>query len=55
MKIVYYENKKFPVEEFILHLPVLDKAKIFGCLKNIEELGFSTPRVEFSNKKSYGK
>lgn len=49
MKIVFYQtqNKRVPVKEFINQLEVSDRAKLLGCLKNIEELGFEASRVEF--------
>lgn len=47
MKIFFYGITKSPVREFIKKLEVQDRAKILGCLKNIEDLGFDSPRVEF--------
>lgn len=50
MEIVFYIKKssnKCPVKEFIEQLQVKDRAKVLACLKNIEELGFDCPRVEF--------
>lgn len=50
MNIVFYvkkANNKCPVKEFIEKLEVKDRAKILACLKNVEELGFNSPRVEF--------
>ena len=49
MKIIFYskKNQKQPVYEFLDKLPKKDKAKIFSSLKNIEELGFDSPRVNF--------
>ncbi len=47
MKIVFYGKKKKPVVDFIEQLTSKDQAKILACLKNIEELGFDCPRVEF--------
>ncbi|MDR3490775.1 MAG: type II toxin-antitoxin system RelE/ParE family toxin [Gammaproteobacteria bacterium] len=50
MEILFYvnaNNNKCPVNEFIKKLESKDKAKILGCLKNIEELGFDCPRVQF--------
>lgn len=49
MEIVFFvkNNNRCPVKEFIENLEVNDRAKILACLKNIEELGFDCPRVEF--------
>lgn len=49
MNIVFYvkNNNRSPVKEFITGLEVKDRAKILACLKNIEELGFYSPRVKF--------
>ena len=47
MKIVFYGIKKQPVVDFIENLISKDQAKILACLKNVEELGFDCPRVEF--------
>lgn len=48
MKIIFFrKNNKSPVKEFIEKLEVKDRAKILACLKNVEELGFDCPRVQF--------
>jgi len=50
MEIVFYIKKntnKCPVKEFIEKLQAKDRAKILACLKNVEELGFDCPRVQF--------
>ncbi len=49
MKIFFYTKSsgKSPVLGFIEELASKDKAKLLGCLKSIEEMGFDTPRVEF--------
>ncbi|MFM8454845.1 MAG: type II toxin-antitoxin system RelE/ParE family toxin [Gammaproteobacteria bacterium] len=47
MKIVFYGEKRKPVLDFIEKLPIEEQARILGCLKNIEELGFDCPRVMF--------
>lgn len=49
MKIVFYvsQSGKHPVLEEINDLSVEDQARIFGCLKSVEELGFECPRVAF--------
>ncbi len=45
MKIMYYGKGKQPVKEFIDKLPLKDRAKIFACLKSLEDIGIDTPRV----------
>lgn len=49
MNIVFYvkKNNRCPVKEFIEKLEVKDRARILACLKNVEELGFDSPRVQF--------
>jgi len=50
MEITFYTKKncdRCPVKEFIEKLQSKDRAKILACLKNIEELGFDSPRVQF--------
>lgn len=47
MKIAFYGNKRRPVVDFIERLTSKDQARVLACLKNIEELGFDCPRVEF--------
>lgn len=49
MEILFYVNKnnRCPVKEFIEKLAAIDRAKILACLKSVEELGFSSPRVTF--------
>jgi phage-related protein len=49
MRIKFYTQPsgKSPVLGFIQSLQKADKAKIFGCLESIEELGFNCPRVDF--------
>lgn len=49
MKVVFYSKgrDKKPIYDFITGLPVKDRARILACLKNIEELGFDCPRVQF--------
>lgn len=51
MKIVFYGKRRYPVEKFIRGLPIHERSKVLGCLKSVEELGFSTPRVEFRQLK----
>lgn len=49
MKIVFYKtvrNKEL-VREFVHSLEKKERAKILGCLRNIEDLGFYCPRVQF--------
>jgi phage-related protein len=47
MKLIFYQTDQSPVLKFIKNLDVTDRAKILGCLKSLEELGFDTPRIEF--------
>ena len=49
MKIKFYQKSsgKSPVAEFLNDLPPDEIARIAGCLTNIEELGFDSPRVQF--------
>jgi phage-related protein len=49
MKIKFYQKQsgKNPVAEFLNDLPADEIARIAGCLKNVEELGFDSPRVQF--------
>lgn len=47
MKVVFFGKTRQPVYEFIVRLPLEDRAKILGCLKNVEDLGFNSPRVVF--------
>ncbi len=49
MEIAFYTKKNgaCPVEEFIDKLQSRDRAKVLACLRNVEELGFESPRVEF--------
>lgn len=47
MKVVFYGSNRRPVFDFICKLPKVDQARILGCLKNVEDLGFDSPRVEF--------
>lgn len=48
MRIIFYKpSKSSPVSDFIKKLQSKDRLRILGCLKNIEELGFDCPRVQF--------
>lgn len=49
MKIKFYESSagKSPVLDDINDLSNEDQTKIIGCLENIQQLGFHSPRVEF--------
>jgi phage-related protein len=47
MRIAFYRNTKTPVRDFIDAMGKRDQAKVLGCLKNIEDLGFNSPRVQF--------
>src|SRR5260363_99875 len=46
MRIVFYQSSRTPVWDFILHLPVQDRDKVFACLKSIEDMGLDSPRVQ---------
>lgn len=47
--MVFYSksNQRQPVKEFLATLNTQERARILACLKNIEELGFESPRVQF--------
>ncbi len=49
MDLIFYtkNNGKSPVADSIKDLSNEDKARVLGCLKNIEELGLDSPRVAF--------
>ena len=47
MKIIFFKSTRNPVLDFILSLEKQDRSKVLSCLKNIEELGFECPRVQF--------
>jgi phage-related protein len=47
MRILFYKNNRFPVLDFINVMAKKDQAKVLACLKNIEDLGFDSPRVQF--------
>lgn len=49
MKIKFYQKQsgKNPVAEFLNDLPSDEIARLAGCLKSIEDLGFDSPRVQF--------
>ena len=49
MDIVYYQTHggRHPVKKFIDALSTQDKAKVVGCLENIQQNGFNSDRVEF--------
>ena len=55
MKILFYQSKanRCPAKEFIATFQARDKAKILACLKNVEELGFDCPRVQFRQIRGY--
>lgn len=40
-------NGKSLVHDFIKKLQPKDRLRIWACLKNVEELGFDCPRVQF--------
>jgi len=49
VNIVFYKQPKgrSPVHNFIKKLQPNDRLRIWACLKNVEELGFDCPRVQF--------
>lgn len=49
MIIKFYQKQsgKNPVAEFLNDLPSDEIARLAGCLKSVEELGFDSPRVQF--------
>ena len=50
MKILFFtkhQSGRCPVKEFLDKLQSKDRAKILACLKNVEELGLKSPRVQF--------
>lgn len=49
MEILFYtsSNGKSPIKNFIDEMALVDKARVLGCLRSIEELGFNSPRVQF--------
>lgn len=47
MRIVFYRSTRIPVYDFINAMAKKDQAKVLACLKNIEDLGFDSPRVQF--------
>lgn len=49
MDIVYYQTAsgRHPVKKFIDELSTQDKAKVVGCLANIQQNGPNSDRVEF--------
>lgn len=47
MKICFYKGDQSPLHKFIKSLETEDRARVLGCLRSVEELGFDTPRVEF--------
>ena len=47
MKVVFYENAKSPICDFIAAMERRDRTDVLGRLKNIESLGFCAPRVKF--------
>jgi phage-related protein len=47
MRIVFYKSTRIPVRDFIDTMGKQDQAKVLACLKNIEDLGFDSPRVQF--------
>lgn len=49
MKVKFYQKSsgKCPVAEFLGELSAEERARITGCLSNVERLGFDSPRVDF--------
>ena len=49
MRVVVYtrSNNKSPVKDFINKLGATDRARLLACLKNVEDLGLDSPRVQF--------
>jgi phage-related protein len=47
IKFFTLRSGKSPVLSFLQSLEKPDRARIFGCLKSIEEFGFDCPRVDF--------
>ena len=49
MKIKFYQKNsgKQPVVDFLEKLSAEDNARITSCLRNVENLGFDSPRVNF--------
>jgi phage-related protein len=49
MKVIFYTKSqgRSPVYDFLKKLQPEDRLRILACLKNIEELGFYSPRVQF--------
>ncbi len=49
MRMIFFQrsNGKSPVKDFIEKLGPKDRAKVLGCLQNIEDLGLDCPRVLF--------
>ena len=41
------ERGDIPVKDWVAGLQPKDRARILACLKNVEELGFNCPRVQF--------
>jgi len=47
MKVLFYKKTRNPVHDFIHAINKNDRTKVLSCLKNIEELGFDSPMVQF--------
>jgi phage-related protein len=49
MKLYFYTKAsgRSPILDYIGELNKKDRARLLGCLKSIEEMGFDSPRVEF--------
>jgi len=47
MKVLFYKKTRTPVLDFIDAMNEIDQTKVLSCLKNIEDLGFDSPIVQF--------
>ena len=47
MRVLFYKKTRVPVYDFIHAIDEKDRTKVLSCLKNIEELGFDSPMVQF--------
>lgn len=46
MRITFYKATRIPVLDFIATIEKREQAKVLGCLKSIEDLGFTSPRAQ---------
>lgn len=50
MRVLFFierGGKKAPVYEYIKKLDPRDRLRVLACLKNVEELGLKSPRVQY--------